>query len=320
MRPVSKVSTRATASLLLLLAIAAALAFALISGILFPTASQGSNSTNDGKLQVTASFYPLFYFAQIIGGKHADVHNITPAGAEPHDYEPTTQDIARIERGDLLILNGGLEPWGDKIRAEVQGTKLQVVIAGQGLLSQRIVEAGQTAQDPHVWLSPPLAKLEVGRILDGFSAVDSANRDDYNEQAKLLEDELDQLDAAFRSGLSNCRRRDFVTSHTAFAYLAQAYELNQVSIAGLSPDSEPSARQLADIADLAKEKQIRFIFFESLVSPRLSETIAEEVGAKTLVLDPIEGLTDEQIRQGKSYFTVMRDNLANLQTALQCIQ
>lgn len=270
------------------------------------------------RIQVTASIYPLFHFASVIGGTHAQVRNVTPAGAEPHDFEPSSQDIARIEKGDLLILNGGLEAWGNKIAAELQGTRVKVIVAGEGLLTQQVVEEGRSVPDPHVWLSPLLAKQEVERIRDGFLTIDAANRSDYEAQAKGLEDELDQLDAAYRSGLAHCRQTDIVTSHSAFGYLAKTYDLNQVAIAGLSPDAEPSAKELADIATLAKQKQIKYIFFENLVSPKLSETIADEIGAQTLVLDPIEGLTDNQIKDGKNYFTVMQDNLANLETALEC--
>lgn len=301
--------------LFLLVALAIVLTQAVLPRISTPEAGV---VVNKNKLQVTASFYPLFYFASVIGGAHAQVYDVTPAGAEPHDYEPTTQDIARVEKGDMLILNGGIEAWGDKIRAELQGTSVKVVIAGEGLFTQQIVEEGQTAVDPHVWLNPLLAKREAARILDGFIAADPANRSDYEVQGGRLESQFDLLDAAFRNGLAHCRQSDFITSHSAFGYLAQAYGLDQVSISGLSPDAEPSARDLANVAKLAKSKKIKYIFFESLVSPRFSQTIADEIGAETLVLDPIEGLTDEQIRQGRTYFTVMEDNLVNLQTALEC--
>lgn len=283
-----------------------------VSGTVPATAAQGR------KLQVTASFYPLYYFASVIGGSHASVQNVTPAGAEPHDFEPSSLDIARIERGDLLILNGSLEAWGDKVASELQGMKVRVVISGQGLFSEHVVEEGQSAPDPHIWLSPPLAKKEAENILQGFLAVDAQNRSDYESNGRQLEHDLDGLDAAYRAGLAHCRQTDLVTSHAAFGYLAKAYGLTQVPIAGLSPDSEPSARELADIATLAKQKQIHYIFFESLVSPRLSQTIADEVGAKIMVLDPLEGLTGDQIKQGKTYFTIMQENLANLETALEC--
>ncbi len=296
----------------------AALGYVLNAGNLRSTASETNRAPRDRQLQVTASVYPLYYFASVVGGEHAVVQNITPAGAEPHDFEPTSQDIARIEKGDLLILNGGVEAWGDKIREELKGTKVTVVIASEGLLTQQVVEEGQTAQDPHVWLSPPLAKKQVEHILAGFRVVDPGHRAYYEAQAQSLEDQLDRLDSAYRTGLAQCQQKDLVTSHAAFGYLANTYGLNQVAIAGLSPDAEPSAKDLADIVNLARAKHIKYIFFETLVSPKLSETIASEIGAQTLVLDPIEGLTDAQIRQGKNYFTAMQDNLVSLQTALEC--
>lgn len=286
-----------------------------VRGPLFP---ENSGQTSGHKLVVTASFYPLYYFASVIGGDRADIQNLTPAGVEPHDFEPTSQDIARIEKGDLLVLNGGVEAWGDKVRGLLKGTKIQTVVAGEGLFTQGLIEEGKMVVDPHVWLSPPLAKKEVGRILNGFISGDPDNRTFYEANARNLESRLDQLDTEYRVELANCRQREIVTSHAAFEYLAKTYGLTQVAIAGLSPDTEPSVRDLAEVVKLAREKQIKYIFFESLVSPKLSETIADEVEAKTLVLDPLEGLTDEKKDSGKNYLTVMRDNLVNLRLALEC--
>lgn len=260
------------------------------------------------KLHVWASFYPVYFFSSQIGGDKAEVRNITPAGAEPHDYDPSTQDIARIENGDMLVLNGSVESWGDKMMDNLKGTKVKIVIAGEGLFTK----------DPHIWLDPALAKKGVKKITEGYIAVDPVNTAYYKDNEKKLDSQLDELDAEYKKGLQNCQSKDIVTSHGAFAYLAQAYDLNQVAISGLSPDEEPSAKQLADVANFVKKNHIKYIFFESLVSPKLSETIANEVGAKTLVLDPIEGISDDGIAQGKNYFTAAQDNLKNLQTALQC--
>ncbi len=277
-----------------------------------------NNSTLNKNLQVSASFYPLYFFSSQIGGDKATVDNITPAGAEPHDYDPTTQDIANIEKGNMLILNGGVEAWGDKIKANLTGTNVKVVVAGDELLSKQLVEAGETMKDPHVWLNPDLAKKEVEKITEGYIAIDPGNTNFYKENQTTLDKKLDQLDSEYKAGLANCQSKDIITSHAAFAYLAERYGLNQVAISGLSPDEEPSAQQLADVATFAKKNNVKYIFFESLVSPKLSETIANEVGAKTIVLDPIEGISDDDIKQGKNYFTVMEDNLKNLQTALSC--
>lgn len=271
------------------------------------------SSTNKNKIEVTASFYPLYFFASQIGGDKSNVKNITPAGAEPHDYEPTTQDIAGIEKSNLLILNGGnLETWGNKIKDNLKGINITIVVAGEKITDQQII------QDPHVWLSPPLAKQEVKVILEGFLKVDSKNKNYYSINADNLLQKLDQLDQEYKQGLSSCSKRDFVTSHAAFGYLAKAYNLNQVAISGISPDEEPSAQKLAEISDFSKKNNVKYIFFENLLSPKLSETIATEVGAQTLVLDPIEGITDNDLKTGKNYITVMKDNLINLRKALEC--
>ncbi|HTW96672.1 MAG TPA: zinc ABC transporter substrate-binding protein [Candidatus Methylomirabilis sp.] len=272
-----------------------------------------------GKIQVAASFYPLYYFAAQIGGDKAEVMNITPSGGEPHDYEPTAQDIAQIENSRLLILNGfGLEAWGNDIRQNLNPAKTFLVTASDGIISHQLTEEGQTMIDPHVWLAPELAKTMVDNIAVGFIKADPANAPYYQNNAAQLKDKLDQLDAAYRAGLANCQLKDIVTSHAAFGYLAQAYGLNQIAIAGLSPDAEPSPEQLAEIVKQARADKIKYIFFESLVSPKLSQTIATEIGAQTLVFNPLEGLTKDEIAQGKNYFTVLQDNLINLQTALEC--
>ncbi len=293
------------------------IAILLIGGFLIQN-KNNFKGADDGKLKVTTSFYPLFFFSGQIGGDKANIYNITPAGAEPHDYDPSTQDIARIENSSLIVLNGGVEAWGDKIRQTLLGKNKVIVVAGEKLLTRQLEEEGQAIKDPHVWLDPALAKEEVGNILAGFEKVDPINKSYYEQNAKTLDSKLDQLDTEYKNGLASCQNKDIITSHAAFGYLASRYGLNQVPIAGLSPDEEPSSKQLAQVSGFAKKNGIKYIFFESLVSPKLSDTIAKEVGAKTLVLDPLEGIGGEDIKAGKDYFSVMRQNLANLQIALQC--
>lgn len=270
------------------------------------------------KINVVASFYPVYFFAQQIGGDKVAVTNITPAAAEPHDYEPTAQDIAQIESSKMLVLSGGVESWGDKIKQNIDPNKTLIVSASDGLRTQDVTEEGQSVVDPHVWQSPLLAKKMVDAIEKGYETIDPSNAAYYKSNAETLKTQLDQLDAEFKQGLTSCAKKDIITSHAAFGYLATAYHLNQVPIAGLSPDAEPSPQQLADIANFAKKNNVKIIFFESLVSPKLSQTIASEVGAKTMVLDPIEGLSNNDLAAGKNYMTVMRENLANLESALQC--
>jgi len=274
---------------------------------------------NSSTVQVATSFYPLYFFTQQIGGDKANVINITPAGAEPHDYEPTPKDIAQIETSKMLVLNGGgLEAWGSDIQQNLNGKNTVVITAGEGLTNQKVEEDGQAIVDPHIWQSPPLAKEMVDKITDGFIQIDPNNKDYYLQNAEALKAKLDDLDKQYKDGLASCQEKNIITSHAAFGYLATAYGLNQVPISGLSPDAEPSPQQLADVVKFAKANNVKYIFFESLVSPKLSDTIASEVGAKTLILNPIEGLTDQEISQGKNYFTEMQSNLNNLQIALQC--
>jgi zinc transport system substrate-binding protein len=274
----------------------------------------------DRTLNVTASFYPMAYLAERVGGEHARVTNLTPAGAEPHDFEPSARDIARIEDADVLILNGAVEAWGDRVIAQLQGRTIRIITAGSGLLS---IEANEEQDDhagldPHVWLDPLLYKQEAMKIADIFAEADPEHADAYAANVAVLGQELDALDAEYQSALSDCRTRDIVTTHTAFAYLAQRYGLHQMAIAGLSPEGEPSPAELASVAEFARANGVHYIFFETLVSPRLAETVASEIGAQTLVLDPIEGLSTESMAAGQDYFSVMRENLANLRIALEC--
>ncbi len=279
--------------------------FSQISGLF-----ESKDSRGDEKVQVSVSFYPLWYFASLIGEDKANVINITPAGTEPHEYDLSTRDIAQIENGDMLILNGSMESWADKIKENLRDKKVKIVIAGEGLFTK--------VEDPHIWLDPKLAIKEVQKITEGFVEIDPADTSFYQDNEKGLISKLEDLDNQIILGLKNCKRKDIITSHSAFAYFAQSYGLNQKAITGFSPESQPSAQQLAEAANFAKENNVKYIFFESLVSPKLAETIANEVGAQTLVLDPIEGLSDDDIRKGKDYFTLMQDNLKNLQTALEC--
>ncbi|MDD4989061.1 MAG: zinc ABC transporter substrate-binding protein [Candidatus Pacebacteria bacterium] len=292
----------------------------LIAGIFILSGHKQSESpTGPEKLQVTASFYPMYFFASEIGKDKADVTNITPAGGEPHDYEPTAQDIATIEQSRLLILNGGgLEVWGGKITENIDPKQTLLVTAGENLTNQKVMEEGKNITDPHVWLSPKLAEQMVDKIEAGFEQVDPTNAPYYKTNAETFKTKLNNLDMEYASGLSMCKKKDIITSHAAFGYVATAYHLNQIPIAGLSPDAEPSPSDLAKVATYAKVNNVKYIFFESLVSPKLSETIAREVGAKTLVLNPIEGLTPDEISSGKSYLTEMQNNLTNLKLALEC--
>lgn len=257
---------------------------------------------------VTTSFYPIYFLTKEIMGDRGSVYNITPAGAEPHDYEPTTKDRIRLEKSNLLIINGGnLEPWGNGVEALLPNTK--VLRVGEPLMFEG---------DPHVWLDPVLYAEEAESIVEALSEIDPAGKKIYTANSLNLLGQINLMDESFRNGLRLCEKNDIITSHAAFAYLARQYGFIQNSIAGLSPDAEPSPAALAAVTQLARAKDIKYIFFESLVSPKLSDAVAREVGAQTLVLNPLEGLSESDLAAGKNFFNEMKNNLNNLRIALVC--
>ncbi len=273
---------------------------------------------NNDTLLVTTSFYPLHYFTSQIAGDKATVTNLTPAGIEPHDYELTPQDLVTIQNSAVLVLNGGqLEPWADTITSQLSN-HTTVVVAGADLTNQQMIEENEVITDPHVWLSPILVQQQIKKITLGLIQADADNAAYYLVNEKTLLNQLAELDSAYKQGLSSCTKHEIITSHTAFAYLANDYGLEQVAIAGLSPEAEPTPTELAEVVQFAQDHQVHYIFFESLVSPKLADTIATEVGAQTLVLNPLEGLTEDEITAGQTYFTIMQENLTNLRLALQC--
>ncbi|MFZ2206734.1 MAG: zinc ABC transporter substrate-binding protein [Microgenomates group bacterium] len=270
-----------------------------------------SKQFNSNKLKVATSFYPLAFLAEQIGGDKVIVTNLTPPGAEPHDFEPGTRDIVQLENQDIILLNGGgLEGYANKIKVNIDPKKTKLVIVGQPLMSDQ--------NDPHVWLDPILYKKEAKIITETLIKIDPVNLKMYIANAQKISDMIDELDLEFKKKLSDCRQKNIVTSHKAFGYLASRYGLHEIALAGLSPEQEPSSKTLVEVATFAKIKKIRYIFFEELVSPSIAQTIAREIGAQTLIFSPLEGLTKEDVIAGKNYFTVQRANLMNLQIALAC--
>ncbi len=291
---------------------------------LLPGACSQSSSPS-AKPLVVASFYPLYEFTREVAGPAAEVVSLVPPGVEPHDWEPSPPDLTRIQKARLVVYNGAdFEPWMDKLLATVAGPRPVVVNTTERVepivadLPGHRDAGGRSAVDPHVWLDPLLAQDQVEAIRAGLATIDPPNAGGYAERARAYTNWLAALHAAFEGGLSQCARRDVVVSHAAFGYLARRYRLVQVPLMGLAPEAEPSPAALAALVRLARRQKVTYIFFESLVSPKLAETLAREVGARTLVLNPIEGLTPEERAQGKTYVSLMRDNLDNLRLALEC--
>lgn len=292
----------------------------LLPGVLAACAPGGAGG-GSRKPSVVASFYPLSFFAGAIAGNRMAVRNLVPAGAEPHDWEPTPKDTAAIKDAKVFVYNGaGFEAWVPNVldaakspeRVDVEATRgLQPVPPPPG------EEAAAFPNDPHAWLDPVLAREMATRIRDGLVAADPDGKAAYEQNLAALQGRLDELDGRFKAGLGDCARKEIVTSHAAFGYLARRYGLEQIAVEGLAPDAEPTPARVAAVADTARARGATHIFFETLVSPRVAETIAREIGAQTLVLDPLEGL-EEGPGTSRDYFTVMHDNLANLRTALGC--
>ena len=263
------------------------------------TGCGGEAGAEDGRTEVVAGFYPLAFAAQEIGGDRADVANLTPAGAEPHDVELSVRDVERVRSADVvLFLGDGFQPSLEEAAESANGEAIDL-LAG---LDRR-------EGDPHVWLDPVRFAAVAERIGAALGAESSARE---------LASRLRELDDELRTGLTDCERREVVTAHDAFAYLGERYDLDLIPIAGISPEVEPSARDLEVVADLVRASGATTVFVEPLLSPEVGETVARETGAGTAVLDPLEGLTEEALDRGEDYFSVMRANLAALREGLEC--
>lgn len=306
--------------------------FAFLMSSLKSESPRGENDPGHS-LQVVASFFPYAEFARAVGGEAVSVMTLVPSGIEPHDFEPTPRDMEKLYRADVVILNGaGIDAWAEKLVPELTKHGVRVMRMADSLDSLLVQDEGHAAEvtgsdihgalisaDPHFWLDPVLAEMQVGRIMGVFSEVDPIHQSQYASRGSSFIEELHALDREYDSGLRTCRLRTVVTAHNAFTYLAKRYTLEVVSIAGLSPHTEPSPGRLAEITRLVRERGIRYIFFETLSSPELSETIAREAGVGTLVFNPIEGGMIGEDGLPETYLGLMRQNLIHLRRALECL-
>lgn len=292
----------------------ACLTAALALGAVTACSSSGSPASSSDKIDVTTAFYPLAYVTQRIGGDAVAVTTLAQPGAEPHDLELTPQQIANVHDAKLVVYLGGFQPSVDTaVKAEAADTSFDV-----GGLVPRLEgtdEEGHAAKDPHIWLDPTRLATIADALAKRLGEADPAHAADYTTRAAALHKDLAELDMEYATGLKNCQRQAIVTSHEAFAYLADRYGLKQIGLAGLDPEVEPTPQRLAEVAAQAKNLGATTIFFETLVSPKVADTIAKEIGANTAVLDPIEGL--EQGSTG-DYISIMRTNLSTLREALGC--
>ncbi|HET8661209.1 MAG TPA: metal ABC transporter substrate-binding protein [Micromonosporaceae bacterium] len=314
--------------------IAVFLATAAVAGAGGCTGGADDGAAGGGKVDVVAGFYPLQFVAEQVGGDAVAVTNLAKPGAEPHDMELTPHLVARIADADLVVYLNGFQPAVDESVA-LQAREASFDAAAVEPLLDAAAEgghegehpgdaqagspasspAGTGGKDPHVWLDPVRLATIADRLADRLSGVDPAHAAGYRARAGNLRARLEQLHREYADGLRSCARRQLVVSHAAFGYLARRYRLEQIALSGISPEDEPPPQRLAEVAEQAREHGATTIFFETLVSPKVAETIAREVRAATAVLDPVEGLPAGSTGD---YFSVMRRNLATLRPALGC--
>ncbi len=310
-----------------LLALAALAAGGLLSACGGSGSGDGAAAgrTAGGPVSVVASFYPIEFAVQQVGGDHVAVTSLTKPGAEPHDVELSPHDVARVAEAGLVVYAKGFQPAVDTaVDQEGSQHAFDVApVANLDLAAPPEEDEGRTpapdaaaAKDPHFWLDPQRYAAVATAIGQRLGEADPANAATYTQNATAFTDKLGALDADFRTTLASCARKDLVTSHAAFGYLSERYGFTQVPIAGLSPDVEPSAAQLAQVADFVKNHGVTTIYAETLVEPAFAETVARSTGARLATLDPIEGLTSTSA--GHDYLEVMRSNLATLKAGQGC--
>ena len=326
-----------------ILAAACAAATALTLSACMSPSTSGGSSSKDGKLTVMASFYPLQYLAEKIGGEHVSVSSLTPDGAEPHDLELSPKMVDSLSSADAVVYLAGFQSAVDEA-IEQQAPKTVIDVSPAAELIDAGTDAnhpsedeeeatdeaqsGQTeahdheahdhhhdmSADPHFWLDPTRMANAATLVGDKLAEADSAHADVYKANAKALAEELNTLSDTLVTKTSNCKVKTFVTAHTAFGYLADRTGLTQVGISGLDPESSPSPARLAEIAQIAKEQGVTTIFTEALIDPKVAQTLADDLGITTAVLDPIESQTDSS----KDYATVMQANIDALTKANNC--
>jgi zinc transport system substrate-binding protein len=277
-----------------------------------------------GKVKIITTLFPLYDMAKNIGADKADVSMLVPPGVEPHTFEPKPSDIIKINEADCFIYTGRfMEPWAEDIIKGVTNKKLIVVDVSKGTKMISAVfpdkDEPRGALDPHIWLDFDNAKIMVKNIAEAFEAKDPADKAFFKQKADDYNKKLSELDASFRSALGTCKSREIVYGgHYAFGYLAKRYGLRYLAAQGVSPDAEPTAKDLVRLVDQLKKDDIHYVFYEELSSPKIAETIARETHAKMLLLNAAHNLTKDQFERGVSFFEILNADLENLKIGLEC--
>lgn len=313
----------------------------LVTALFAGCTGEPSEEPSSEKIEVVASIYPWAFFAEQIGGDLVDVKTLVPVGLEPHDYDPTPDDLKALYDADLFIYNGAaLEPWVTDVEFELlqegvqlfaAADKVELIPLGEGAVHEEELsfvprasahETGEehSEYDPHIWQDPVRVSIVVQSIANTFSSLDVENADVYLANAQVLMGELERINVKFNTDLQSCNLNEFVVSHSAFAYLANRYSLTMTAISGISPQDEPTIKELEEISKLVEEHGLSTIYTETLISSSFAETIATETGAQVLVLNPLEGLTELEVAAGETFFTLFEKNLTNLRAGLECTE
>ncbi|MEU8518218.1 metal ABC transporter substrate-binding protein [Streptomyces sp. NBC_01216] len=309
-------------------AVAGAVSLGLLTLSACAGTSDAADKSGDGKLDIVASFYPMQYLAEQIGGEHVSVTTLTRPGVEPHDLELKPRQIGELGEADYILYLKGVQPAVDDaieqagVKHSVDATTLTTLEAhgttvGHDHAGDHGSEDhghGAAGADPHVWLDP----VKYAEVAEGVGAslqkADPAHAADYAKNTQALVKKLGDLDTAYETGLRNTTTKTFITTHSAFGYLAERYGLDQEGISGLGPESEPSPARIRELQGIAEKEKVSTVFFETLASDKTAKTLAGDTGLRTDVLDPLEGITDASL--GDDYIEVMRSNLAALRKAL----
>ncbi|MEU1690355.1 metal ABC transporter solute-binding protein, Zn/Mn family [Streptomyces hirsutus] len=309
---------------------------ALALGTLSACSSDSAAAGNTGKFDVVASFYPMAFLAEQIGGDHVNVTSLTQPGQEPHDLEISAKQTAQLEETDAALYLKGLQPNVDEAIGQ-SGVKTKIDAATLTTLETHGAEDGHGhgdedhahedeggheghshetdgGKDPHVWLDPVKYAEVAEGVGKAFEKADPDHAADYRKNTDTLVGKLNELDTTLEAGLKNRKTDVFITTHASFGYFAERYGLTEEAINGLDPESEPSAARVKELAETARADGVTTVFYETLVSDDTAKTVAGDAGLKTDVLDPLEGITDSS--RGDDYFEVMESNLKALQTAL----
>ncbi|MFB8449472.1 metal ABC transporter substrate-binding protein [Enterococcus thailandicus] len=307
-----------------------------VAGMLLFAACGQTEKKSESKtdeLTIITSFYPMYDFTKEVVGDEGKVELLIPAGTEPHDFEPSAKEMAKISDADVFVYNSSdMEIFVDSIKKSVDQEKTLMIEAAKGIERLEGTEdhdheaeddheeshdGHEHEYDPHVWLDPVLAIQEVQTIAKELGDKYPEKKATFDKNAEAYIKKLEELNQKYATELKDAKNRTFVTQHAAFAYLANQYNLTQKSISGISPDQEPTPSRLAELKSFVEENQTKVIYFEENASSKVAETLAAETGVKLEVLNPLESLTEKQMAAGENYISVMEENLAALKESIK---